>query len=182
MSAETSVVYPPLPRSLSWAWPCPDDAAVAADKTKVDRATQQVERGARCDRSQGNVGQGVKGTAKGHWPHGGRWCQVQRRERPGALPEDPWELTSLALKCVPWPRLQVGTGPVSAPGSKDRAGGSLCPVTGTAVGIGSWGVPRSSLAFMSRGTEPRNGVTAAGGLMLATFRRRWRGRAHHSYP
>jgi hypothetical protein len=40
------------------------DAAVAADKTKVDRATKQVEQGAK-QISQGNVGQGVKETAKG---------------------------------------------------------------------------------------------------------------------
>jgi hypothetical protein len=39
-------------------------AAVAADKTKVDRATKQVEQGAK-QISQGNVGQGVKETAKG---------------------------------------------------------------------------------------------------------------------
>ena len=40
------------------------DAAVAADTTKVNRATQQVEQGAK-QISQGNVGQGVKGTANG---------------------------------------------------------------------------------------------------------------------
>jgi hypothetical protein len=40
------------------------DAAVAADKTKVDRATKQVEQGAK-QISQGNVGQGVNETAKG---------------------------------------------------------------------------------------------------------------------
>jgi hypothetical protein len=43
------------------------DAAVAADKTKVDRATKQVEQGAK-PISQGNVGQGVKETAKGIGP------------------------------------------------------------------------------------------------------------------
>jgi len=40
------------------------DAAVAADKTKVDGATKQVEQGAK-QIGQGNVGQGVKQTAKG---------------------------------------------------------------------------------------------------------------------
>ncbi|HUP38154.1 MAG TPA: hypothetical protein VNC82_22225 [Candidatus Limnocylindria bacterium] len=39
-------------------------AAGAADKTKVDQATQRVERGAR-QIGQGNVGTGVKETAKG---------------------------------------------------------------------------------------------------------------------
>jgi hypothetical protein len=38
--------------------------AAAADKTKVDRATQQVQQGAR-QIGQGNVGTGVKETAKG---------------------------------------------------------------------------------------------------------------------
>ena len=40
------------------------DAAVAADKTNVDRATKQVEQGAK-QIGQGNVGHGVKETAKG---------------------------------------------------------------------------------------------------------------------
>ena len=40
------------------------DAAVAVDKTKVDRATERVEQGAK-QISPGNVGQGVKETAKG---------------------------------------------------------------------------------------------------------------------
>jgi hypothetical protein len=62
------------------------DAPVAADKTRVDRATKQVEQGAK-QICQGNVGQGVKETAKGIG-HGGRWCKVQRRESQGALPED----------------------------------------------------------------------------------------------
>jgi len=39
-------------------------AAGAADKTKVDQATQQVQQGAR-QMGQGNVGTGVKETAKG---------------------------------------------------------------------------------------------------------------------
>jgi hypothetical protein len=39
-------------------------AAGAADRTKVDQATQRVERGAR-QIGQGNVGTGVKETAKG---------------------------------------------------------------------------------------------------------------------
>jgi predicted small lipoprotein YifL len=39
-------------------------AAGAADKAKVDRATQQVQQGAR-EIGQGNVGTGVKETAKG---------------------------------------------------------------------------------------------------------------------
>jgi len=39
-------------------------AAGAADKTKVDAATQQVQQGAR-QMGQGNVGTGVKETAKG---------------------------------------------------------------------------------------------------------------------
>ena len=39
-------------------------AAGAADKTKVDQATQQVKQGAR-QMGQGNVGTGVKETAKG---------------------------------------------------------------------------------------------------------------------
>ena len=38
--------------------------AGAADKTKVDQATQQVQQGAR-QIGQGNVGTGVKETAKG---------------------------------------------------------------------------------------------------------------------
>jgi hypothetical protein len=38
--------------------------AAAADKTKVDRATQRVEQGAR-QIGQGQVGEGVKETAKG---------------------------------------------------------------------------------------------------------------------
>ena len=38
--------------------------ADAADKTKVDRATQRVQQGAR-EIGQGNVGSGVKETAKG---------------------------------------------------------------------------------------------------------------------
>jgi hypothetical protein len=38
--------------------------AGAADKTKVDQATNQVERGAK-QIGQGNVGSGVKETAKG---------------------------------------------------------------------------------------------------------------------
>ncbi len=38
--------------------------AGAADKAKVDRATQQVQQGAR-EIGQGNVGTGVKETAKG---------------------------------------------------------------------------------------------------------------------
>jgi hypothetical protein len=38
--------------------------AEAADKTKVDRATQRVQQGAR-EIGQGNVGSGVKETAKG---------------------------------------------------------------------------------------------------------------------
>jgi hypothetical protein len=38
--------------------------AGAADKTKVDQATSQVERGAK-QMGQGNVGSGVKETAKG---------------------------------------------------------------------------------------------------------------------
>ena len=40
------------------------DAAVAAEKTKVDRETKQVEQRAK-QISQGNVDQGVKQTAKG---------------------------------------------------------------------------------------------------------------------
>jgi hypothetical protein len=40
------------------------DAAVAADKPKVDRATKQVEQSAK-QSCQGNVGQGMKETAKG---------------------------------------------------------------------------------------------------------------------
>jgi ABC-type microcin C transport system permease subunit YejB len=39
-------------------------AAAAADKGKVDQATQQVQQGAR-QIGQGNVGPGVKETAKG---------------------------------------------------------------------------------------------------------------------
>jgi hypothetical protein len=39
-------------------------AAGAADKTKVDAATQRVQQGAR-EIGQGNVGTGVKETAKG---------------------------------------------------------------------------------------------------------------------
>jgi len=39
-------------------------AAGAADKTKVDQATQQVQQGGRL-MGQGNVGTGVKETAKG---------------------------------------------------------------------------------------------------------------------
>ena len=39
-------------------------SAGAADKTKVDQATQQVQRGAK-QMGQGNVGTGVKETAKG---------------------------------------------------------------------------------------------------------------------
>jgi ABC-type microcin C transport system permease subunit YejB len=39
-------------------------AAAAADKGKVDQATQQVQQGAR-QIGQGNVGTGVKETAKG---------------------------------------------------------------------------------------------------------------------
>lgn len=39
-------------------------AAGAADKTKVDRATHQVQQGAK-EIGQGNVGTGVKETAKG---------------------------------------------------------------------------------------------------------------------
>jgi hypothetical protein len=39
-------------------------AAGAADKTKVDQATQRVKQGAR-EIGQGNVGTGVKETAKG---------------------------------------------------------------------------------------------------------------------
>ena len=39
-------------------------AAGAADKTKVDQATQRVQRGAK-EIGQGNVGTGVKETAKG---------------------------------------------------------------------------------------------------------------------
>jgi hypothetical protein len=39
-------------------------AAGAADKAKVDRATSQVQQGAR-EIGQGNVGTGVKETAKG---------------------------------------------------------------------------------------------------------------------
>jgi ABC-type microcin C transport system permease subunit YejB len=39
-------------------------AAAAADKAKVDQATQQVQQGAR-QIGQGNVGTGVKETAKG---------------------------------------------------------------------------------------------------------------------
>jgi hypothetical protein len=39
-------------------------AAGAADKTKVDQATQRVQQGAR-EIGQGNVGTGVKETAKG---------------------------------------------------------------------------------------------------------------------
>ena len=42
----------------------PASVAGAADKTKVDRATNQVERGAK-EIGQGNVGTGVKETAKG---------------------------------------------------------------------------------------------------------------------
>jgi hypothetical protein len=38
--------------------------ADAADKTKVDRATRRVQQGAR-EIGQGNVGSGVKETAKG---------------------------------------------------------------------------------------------------------------------
>ena len=38
--------------------------ADAADRTKVDRATQRVQQGAR-EIGQGNVGSGVKETAKG---------------------------------------------------------------------------------------------------------------------
>ena len=40
------------------------DPAAAADKTKVDQATQRVEQGAK-QIGQGNVGTGVKETAKG---------------------------------------------------------------------------------------------------------------------
>jgi hypothetical protein len=39
-------------------------AAGAADKTKVDKATQRVQQGAK-EIGQGNVGTGVKETAKG---------------------------------------------------------------------------------------------------------------------
>ena len=39
-------------------------SAGAADKTKVDQATQQVQRGAK-QMGQGNVGTGLKETAKG---------------------------------------------------------------------------------------------------------------------
>ena len=39
-------------------------AAAAADKTKVDQATQQVQQGGKL-MGQGNVGTGVKETAKG---------------------------------------------------------------------------------------------------------------------
>ena len=40
------------------------DPAAAADKTKVDQSTQRVEQGAK-QIGQGNVGTGVKETAKG---------------------------------------------------------------------------------------------------------------------
>ena len=60
-------------RRLQWLWLAPGlvlavglaaGPAGAADKTKVDKATQQVQQGAR-QIGQGNVGPGVKETAKG---------------------------------------------------------------------------------------------------------------------
>jgi len=54
------LVIPTLILTLALAW----SAAGAADKAKVDRATQQVQQGAR-EIGQGNVGTGVKETAKG---------------------------------------------------------------------------------------------------------------------
>lgn len=60
-------------RRLQWLWLAPGlllavapaaGPAGAADKSKVDKATQQVQQGAR-QIGQGKVGPGVKETAKG---------------------------------------------------------------------------------------------------------------------
>ena len=59
-------------------------AAGAADKAKVDQATQQVQQGAK-QIGQGNVGTGVKETAKGHRQHDRRGRQVQRPDHQGVL-------------------------------------------------------------------------------------------------
>ena len=62
-----------MTRKLHWLWVTPAflmvvslgaGAAVAADKTKVDEATKQVEQGAK-QIGQGNVGSGFKGLFKG---------------------------------------------------------------------------------------------------------------------
>jgi len=62
-----------MTRKLHWLWVTPAflmvvslgaGAAVAADKTKVDQATKQVEQGAK-QIGHGYVGPGVKQTAKG---------------------------------------------------------------------------------------------------------------------
>ena len=62
-----------MTRKSRWLWVTPAclvvvalscSTAGAAEKTKVDRATKQVEQGAK-QIGQGNVGHGVKETAKG---------------------------------------------------------------------------------------------------------------------
>lgn len=62
-----------MTRRLRWLWVTPAflmvvglgaGTAVAADKTKVDEATKQVEQGAK-QIGQGNVGSGFKGLFKG---------------------------------------------------------------------------------------------------------------------
>lgn len=62
-----------MTRNLRWLWVTPAflmvvslsaGTAVAADKTKVDQATKQVEQGAK-QIGNGSVGPGVKQTAKG---------------------------------------------------------------------------------------------------------------------
>ena len=64
------------------ALPC--GAASAADKTKVDGATKQVEQGRQADRP-GPGRSGIQGNVHRRRPHGRRGRQVQRRERQGAL-------------------------------------------------------------------------------------------------
>ena len=62
-------------------------AAAAADKTKVDRATKQVEQGAQADRAgQGRAG--LQGDVHWHRPHDRRGRQVQRQHDGGVLQED----------------------------------------------------------------------------------------------
>jgi hypothetical protein len=156
------------------------DAAVAADKTKVDRATKQVEQGAK-QISQGNVGQGVKETAKGMAT---RWSMVpsSAAKTSRSSSRRPLGAHVASPEVVPWPRLQVGRDLYRA---RFERASRRKPLPGRSGRL--WHRLLGRSAFESGIYVTGNGAQEWGdcrrrGLMLATVRGVSAVRAHHSYP